>query len=272
MPELPVEISYHRQKSSTARIRKGRIHLRISNLVSRREQQRHIEELLGKMKDKYSDEGFHEEPVTLQPWIEGLVSSQESVGTDRESRIEGQELSEGECEKMKNGQWSMNNDEEAPVVLRLSTGVEYELVLKKAQHPNLKIQKIGQKLVILWPIVRKMIDFEEIERKLWKFLIKDQVFAVEKRLNELREGWIEETFEQVKLKQVVSRWGSCDKHRGIVMLSVKLLILEAKLFDYVCIHELAHLRYADHSDLFWDLVAQKMPDWKVQRKRLRGYE
>ena len=52
----------------------------------------------------------------------------------------------------------------------------------------------------------------------------------------------------------------------------KLLLVEPKLLEYVCVHELAHLKYSDHSDLFWDLVSQKVPSFQIQRKRLRGLE
>jgi len=118
------------------------------------------------------------------------------------------------------------------------------------------------------------LEFEAdlAEAALWKFLVKDQIPYLKLRLNQLREGWLEEEFDLVKMKMVMTRWGSCDKQRGIIMLSAKLLLVEPKLLNYVCVHELAHLRYANHSDLFWDLVERKMPDWKVQRKRLKQYE
>ncbi|MDP2691719.1 MAG: DUF45 domain-containing protein [bacterium] len=227
-PEIPIQITYHSQRSSTARIRSGKIVLRISNLVSRREQQRHIDDLLEKM---------------MKEWGKG----KEKIALSLRSVFE-----EGE--------------------ILLSTGVDYRIQVKKTHNEKCKIQKIGNMLMVLVPIGWREFDADEAELALWKFLVKDQREVLKQRLNDLRVGWIGEEFSVVRLREVMSRWGSCDKRRGIIMLSVKLLLVEPKLLDYVCVHELAHLRYADHSDLFWNLVSQKMPDWKVQRKRLRGYE
>lgn len=235
MSQDQVQISYHRQSSSTARIRDGKIHLRISSLVSRREQERHIDELTRKMLPELERARVKKIPITLKPLLQQLEGEQ------------GMEF-------------------------LLSSGVEYEVRLKKAQGMKCKVQKVGRNLIILVPVSWFKLDFEAMEEALWKFLMKDQVGVLRDRLNSLREGWITEDFRTVKLKQVMSRWGSCDKRSGTIMLSVKLLLLESRLLDYVCVHELAHLRYADHSDLFWNVVEQKMPDWKVQRKRLRRYE
>ena len=238
MDDIPVEITYHRQRSSTGRIRSGKIQLRISSLVSRREQQRHIDELLDKLMGQWEQQE-RKIRLSLVPFLHELLS----------------------CE---------NEEEQIPLLL--STGVEYEGHGKKASVKKPKVEKLGQRLMLLQPIEWLEPDLDALEGALWKFLMKDQIAILEEHLHRLRDGWIEEDFETLRLRQVMSRWGSCDKQRGIIMLSVKLLLVEPKLLDYVCVHELAHLRHADHSDLFWDVVAAKMPDWKVQRKRLRQYE
>ncbi|MGE3279058.1 MAG: M48 family metallopeptidase [Candidatus Altimarinota bacterium] len=227
MNEIPVHISYHRQRSSTARIRDGAIYLRISSMVSRREQQEHIDHLLEKMKGSWERQ---QSKIQL---------SLRSVFTEGE--------------------------------ILLSTGIFYQVLMKKTQNSKVKIQKVGNVLHVLIP-VDKPVDFEEAEEALWKFLERDQIGVLKQRLDDLAEEWITERCAKLRLRRTLSRWGSCDKRDRVIMLSTKLLLVEPKLLDYVCVHELAHLKYADHSDLFWDLVSEKMPDWKVQRRRLRKYE
>jgi predicted metal-dependent hydrolase len=227
MSNIPVHISYHHQRSSTARIRDGALYLRISSLVSRREQQEHIDHLIQKMQPKVR-------------------------------RIE---------DKIKLSLQSVFQEAE----ILLSTGVLYQVVMKKTENSKVKFQKTGSVLHVLVPVDRPF-DVEEAEEALWKFLEKDQLPILQQRLDGLADGWIAERCEKVRLRRTLSRWGSCDKREKVIMLSTKLLLVEPKLLDYVCVHELAHLKYADHSDLFWDLVSQKMPDWKVQRRRLRKYE
>ena len=51
-----------------------------------------------------------------------------------------------------------------------------------------------------------------------------------------------------------SRWGSCSPDDGSIRLSVGLADYPTWVRDYVIVHELAHLVYADHSDRFWKLV------------------
>jgi predicted metal-dependent hydrolase len=41
------------------------------------------------------------------------------------------------------------------------------------------------------------------------------------------------------------------------------------VFDYICIHELAHLVEQNHSDKFWALVEKAMPDYMEKEKWLK---
>ncbi|WP_269843527.1 M48 family metallopeptidase [Campylobacter pinnipediorum] len=36
------------------------------------------------------------------------------------------------------------------------------------------------------------------------------------------------------------------------------------------LHELIHLKHADHSKKFYDLLYTYMPDWKKRKERLEG--
>jgi predicted metal-dependent hydrolase len=51
-----------------------------------------------------------------------------------------------------------------------------------------------------------------------------------------------------------SRWGSCSVEDGSIRLSLAVADYPPWVRDYVIVHELAHLRVADHSDEFWALV------------------
>jgi predicted metal-dependent hydrolase len=68
-----------------------------------------------------------------------------------------------------------------------------------------------------------------------------------------------------------SRWGSCSRRRTI-SLNVCLLFQRPEVLRYLIVHELAHLRYMNHSARFWAEVARYQPDWKpLDRELLQGW-
>ncbi len=52
------------------------------------------------------------------------------------------------------------------------------------------------------------------------------------------------------------RWGSCTPVDRRIRVSSRLAAFPLWVLDYVLVHELAHLRYADHSAEFHELVAR----------------
>ena len=64
------------------------------------------------------------------------------------------------------------------------------------------------------------------------------------------------------------RFGSCSAE-GHICFSWRLMQYPPEAIDYVVVHELAHLKHMDHSDAFYALVAQYLPDHKARRALLR---
>lgn len=79
------------------------------------------------------------------------------------------------------------------------------------------------------------------------------------------------TYGKITIRQQATRWGSCSG-KGNLNYNWKLALLPEELVDYVVVHELAHRREMNHSDRFWSIVEEQLPDYKERRKRLREYE
>ncbi|GAB6044529.1 SprT family zinc-dependent metalloprotease [Caminibacter profundus] len=68
-----------------------------------------------------------------------------------------------------------------------------------------------------------------------------------------------------------TRWGSCSVKNNL-SFNYYLAKLPQELIEYVVVHELAHIKYKNHSLDFWNLVEKSLPDVKNRRKLLRQYE
>lgn len=74
---------------------------------------------------------------------------------------------------------------------------------------------------------------------------------------------------RIKVGQWQSRWGYCN-HLREVGFNWRLLLAPAWIADYVVVHELAHLRYMNHSTSFWQLVSQFCDDAEDARQWLKA--
>ncbi len=76
------------------------------------------------------------------------------------------------------------------------------------------------------------------------------------------------TMPNILLSNARTRWGSCHP-AGRIHLNWRLIHMPPSLIDYVVVHELAHLRVANHSPRFWCWVEKVLPDHKLRRRALR---
>lgn len=75
--------------------------------------------------------------------------------------------------------------------------------------------------------------------------------------------------QQLVIRPLRSRWGSCTPATGRIGLNSALVHYRPELLEYVVVHELAHLLEANHGPRFYAVVEGIMPDWRERRKALR---
>lgn len=78
-------------------------------------------------------------------------------------------------------------------------------------------------------------------------------------------------YPKVKLQYMTSRWGSCQPSTGKMTLNSRLIAAPEGCLEYVVVHEFAHFIEANHSEAFWKVVEEFLPDWKERRKTLREW-
>jgi predicted metal-dependent hydrolase len=78
------------------------------------------------------------------------------------------------------------------------------------------------------------------------------------------------TVTRVTIRNQRSRWGSCSA-RGHITLNFRLMLMPAEVREYILIHELMHLRQANHSRRFWRLVEAACPGFRDAERWLKKH-
>ena len=74
-----------------------------------------------------------------------------------------------------------------------------------------------------------------------------------------------------KVKYYKSKWGSCNSRKALTFNSL-LAMTPDYVVDYVVVHELCHLVHLNHSNQFWQLVGNYIPDVKRAKAWLKAHQ
>jgi len=78
-------------------------------------------------------------------------------------------------------------------------------------------------------------------------------------------------YKQVTIKNLKSRWGSCDQDKNIT-LNLFLMQLPWPLIDYVLLHELTHTKIMRHGPPFWSAMEAIEPKTQALRREIKAYK
>ncbi|XPV69797.1 MAG: M48 family metallopeptidase [Halarcobacter sp.] len=74
----------------------------------------------------------------------------------------------------------------------------------------------------------------------------------------------------LKYRKNKRTWGSCNYKNGL-NFNILLMKFPLELVEYVVIHELAHIKYKNHSKRFWALVEKYCSDYKQREKLFKSF-
>ena len=83
-----------------------------------------------------------------------------------------------------------------------------------------------------------------------------------------KASWVKNN-PSLKFVMMRKQWGSCST-KGNLILNPHLVKAPKECIDYVILHELCHIAEHNHSEHFWRLLTQVMPNWKEVKARLDG--
>ncbi|TMO64860.1 M48 family metallopeptidase [Pseudoalteromonas aurantia] len=81
-----------------------------------------------------------------------------------------------------------------------------------------------------------------------------------------KASWVK-GLPRFRIMAMTKQWGSCSS-KGNLMLNPHLVKAPKECIDYVILHELCHIAEHNHSDKFWRLLTQVMPNWKEVKAKL----
>ncbi len=171
--------------------------------------------------------------------------------------------------------------------------ITYEWVRSRRKTIAIQIKEDGR-VVVRTPYFASKAQVEEFLKEKADWIIKNQRKVEEARnqrdfiTDELRREGVERALQifperveyyarlmgisygRITIREQKTRWGSCSS-KGNLNFNWKLVLMPMEILDYVVVHELAHRRQMNHSEAFWEIVEQVLPDYKERRRRLKEF-
>jgi len=70
------------------------------------------------------------------------------------------------------------------------------------------------------------------------------------------------------IKQMKTKWGTCNIKAARIWLNLELAKKSEQCLEYIIAHELVHLLERHHNERFLELMNKFMPGWKIHRSEL----
>lgn len=117
--------------------------------------------------------------------------------------------------------------------------------------------------------LRKGADADSAQRVLKEFY-RSELKRVIPQIIATYEPVMKVKVNEFGVKQMKTRWGSCNIRARRIWLNLDLAMREQSVLEYIVVHEMVHLIERQHNKRFYRLMEQFMPDWKDREVRLKS--
>lgn len=97
---------------------------------------------------------------------------------------------------------------------------------------------------------------------------RSQVLTAAQDLLEPWESTVGIAVEDLRVRRMKTRWGSCNAEARRIWLNTELAKKPPKCLEYILVHEMVHLLERRHTDRFRALMDGFMPSWRLYRDEL----
>ncbi len=165
-----------------------------------------------------------------------------------------------------------------PNLIQIKTNIYYTLHDAK----NLIEQKIDWISSSILKLEKKSVNEDEflylgVRKKLEDFKIKNLDTFYKKEILKYLPSLVDEYAKKmnlfptsIKYRKNKRTWGSCNYKNGL-NFNILLMKFPIEIMEYVIIHELAHIKYKNHSKDFWNLVYKYCTNYKEIEKEFKNF-
>ena len=178
-------------------------------------------------------------------------------------------------------------------------GLAVEVVRKRIRRINLRVRPDGRICLSVPYWGATLATAEAFLRDKWTWVVatrnkilarlppggvpkpptSDEKRALAARLGEvlaeLMPQWtarLQEPNVTWKMRPLKTLWGSCHVRKRHVLFNSELAHAPRELVEYVVVHELTHLKVPNHGPRFYALMDERLPKWRLLRRRLNKRE
>jgi predicted metal-dependent hydrolase len=208
--------------------------------------------------------------ITIKPFKEVRVSVPMQI-----SFVEAEHVVKNKIDWIQKHQKKIKRVEENRTIYDESTNFctkKHKLIIRKTDGKKINASISDGEIKVYYP---EYLEVKHISVQLFIRNVIEEALRIEAkqyipaRVNELAAKY-NFNYNNVFIKNIRSRWGSCSK-KGNVNFSLHLMLLPEELIDYVILHELAHTVEHNHSKNFWAVLNKVYGNAKVIDKKLRDY-
>lgn len=170
---------------------------------------------------------------------------------------------------IENQQKHFNDNYEKPQVKEMVSGESFKYLGKNYRLKVIETPKEGVRLYRGYIEVSTKNKGNTTRKQ--ELLKKWYMDKAKVKFNELiheYEKIVKEEVNSIRIITMKTRWGSCNVESRNINLNLELIKKPRYCIEYVILHELAHLKYPNHSKAFWEYMSVHMPNWKWRKDRL----
>jgi len=145
-------------------------------------------------------------------------------------------------------------------------GKRYVLKINYANRPKIEIK--NKKYIYFY--VSKHCTAQQRQNYYEKWLRNE----LRKELEILVPKWekiIGVKANQVRIKKMKTRWGSCNPGAKRIWINLELIKKPGQLLEYIVVHELVHLIERRHNKRFKEIMHKYLPQWETYKRQLNEF-